>query len=181
MTQPSICATAPAGLRTVEMTPGKTLVVALPLPFGSGAPQQLTPSSGLTVAAALPTHDRAFWQRFNSSPACLKISTVLRGLGLRQRNSGPGKTLFQYSNVKQLADAVTDAAKALPAKTTALIDVAADYNYAPLQEEIAQLLHRFGEEVWSAASERPWLFKASEGNAEYQKDLVFEDAADKVV
>lgn len=168
-------------LRIVQGTAGKSLIVAISLPKDSKAPQLSVSANVLTVASALPTHDRAFWQRFVSSPVLLKISAIVRGLGLRQLNTGTGKVLFRYENTNQLADAVTDAAKRLPETSQGLVDAATDYNYAPLQEDIAQLFHRFGEEVWGADKERHWLLEASEGNPEYQRDLTYENDADKVV
>jgi len=181
MTRSSYGTIVPAVLRRVQETAGKSLIVALPLPNDSQAPQQSISANVLTIASALPTHDRAFWQRFVFSPVLLKISAIVRGLGLRQLNTGTGKVLFRYENANQLADAVTDAAKRLPETSQGLIDAATDYNYAPLQEDIAQLLHRFGEEVWGANKERHWLIEASKGNSEYQRDLTYENAADKVM
>lgn len=181
VTPPVNKATSPRMLRIVRAVAGNSLVVALPLPTGLGAAQQSSSSNGLIVAAAMPTHDSAFWQKFSKSPVLLKISKILRGLGLRQLNSGPGKILFQHNVVDQLADGVADAVNRLPATTEELIAAAADYTYTPLQEEIAQLLHRFGENVWGATRERTWLLKASESNEEYQRDLKYEKAEDKVV
>ncbi|KAJ4993035.1 hypothetical protein SVAN01_01387 [Stagonosporopsis vannaccii] len=98
----------------------------------------------------MPTHDRAFWQRFATSPVLLKISKIVRGLGLRQLNTGIGKIQFEHKNVDRLADAVNDATKRLPITLEGVVDAATEYSYATLQEEITQLRHRFGEEVWGA-------------------------------
>lgn len=111
----------------------------------------------------------------------LKISTILRGLGLRQLNTGPGRILFKDSNVGKLADAVAEAIKRLPTTLEGLLDAASSYDYAPLHEETVLLLSRFGEEIWGSGKKRPWLLQASDGHSEYQKDLIFGDAADHVV
>ncbi|KAF2633716.1 hypothetical protein BU25DRAFT_405586 [Macroventuria anomochaeta] len=179
MSQSAVGTAAPHGLRIVQIIAGRSLIVALPLPPDMGALQQS--STPFAVAAAMPTRDRAFWRRFSYTPVLLKISTILRGLGLRQINNGPGRILFQYNNVSQLADAVAEVVKRLPTTLEELLDAATDYAYAPLQEEIAHLLGRFGDEIWGAGKERAWLLQASEGKIEYQKDLVFEHAADQAV
>lgn len=180
MAQSNVGPAAPADLRIVRAVTGKILVVALPLPPGLGAPQQPLPSKTSTIAATMPTHDRTFWKRISYNPI-LKISTIIRSLGLRQLNTGPGRILFQHNNVTRLADAVAEIVECLPTNLEELLDAAVDCEYAPLHEEIARLLNCFGDEIWGVGKERTWLLQATEGNAEYQKDLAFEDAADRVV
>lgn len=177
----TMSAILPARPRIVQVTAGQSLLIVLPLPPGLHAQQQFSPSTSHVIATTLPQHDRAFWQKFSRSPVLLKISTILRGLGLRQLNSGPGKIVFQHDTLDDLAGAVADAVKRLPQSMEELLNVATDYAYEPLQEEIAGLLHRFGEGIWGARSERTWLLGASEDFEEYKKDLVFEDNADQVV
>lgn len=181
MAQRSAGTAAPSGLRLVQRIPGKSLIVALPLPSSASVPQHSSLPNTFAVAAALPTHDRAFWMRFSYTPLVLKISTILRSLGLRQLNTGPGRILFKDSNVGKLADAVAEVIKRLPTTLEGLLDAASGYDYAPLHEETGLLLSRFGEEIWGAGKERPWLLQASDGHSEYQKDIIFGDAADHVV
>lgn len=181
MSKPTGITTTPPGLRIVRQIIGKSLVVALPLSADlevSAYSSQLEP---LSAVAALPTLDRAFWMRHSYNPAHLKIGVILRCLGLRQLNNGPGKIAFQSNNATQLANAVAEAATKLPTVLEQLLDAASDYTYVPLQDEVAQIQHRFGEEIWGKTRQRTWLLQASEGTAEYQKDLAFEDAADRDV
>lgn len=106
----------------------------------------------------------------------------IRGLGLKQlNNSGHGKVSFQFDNLSQLSDAVAEAVTRLPHTRDKLVNIASDHTQEPLRGEVAQLLHRFGNDIWGAGKERTWLLKASESHVEYQKDLSFEDAGDRDV
>jgi hypothetical protein len=180
MAQFSADTAATFSLRVVESTPGESLIIALPLPSDANALQESSQYGDPTVAAALPELDRVWWTRLSYSPGLLQIGTVLRHLGLRQVPNAK-RIVFQYNNVIQLADAVADVLKELPADKEGLIDVAVNYNKGGLDEDIALLLHRFGNEIWGAGKERPWLLRADEGVVEYSKDLVFGDAADQEV
>lgn len=168
----------PYGLRVVESTPGECLTVALPLPTDASALQASSPSSPSDVITALPEPDREWWTRLSYSPGLLQIGTVLRHLGLRQVYNAK-RIVFAHNNVVQLADAVADVLKKLPTDQKGLIDIAADFTTGVLDEDIALLLHRFGNEIWGSGKERPWLLQASEGLAEYPKDLDFENADDR--
>ncbi|KAJ8117837.1 hypothetical protein OPT61_g1053 [Boeremia exigua] len=181
MARPSGGITAAARPRIVQSVTGISLIIALPSPSVFSAPQQSSSPQLPKEAAALPTHDRKFWQRCINSPIILKMGSVVRGLGLRQLNTGPGRITFQSNTVSKLADAVDTISKTLPTTTDQLLDVAVDYNNTSLQQDIAQLLHQFGHELWGANTERSWLLQASDSDKQYPKDLVFESAADRNV
>lgn len=179
MLQPTSAAAPRGCLRIVKSTAGKSIVVAFPLPARSIAPQSFSSLQLSTATVALPTYDRTAWERHSNSPRHLQISTILRSLGLRQFNNGPGRIVFQSENVTELAEAIAGVVTRLPHSMEELLDAASDYTNAQLHEEITQLLDRFGDEIWGASKERTWLLQASESNAEYQNDLVFGDAADR--
>lgn len=206
MAQSAPGAAAPAGLRVVQTVKGKSIIIAIPLPpkaapsagmrvvqvvkcesliiaipRRSGAHASELSSSADTshINTIRPTYDRAFWARFAYTPILLKISNVLRSIGLRQGNSGPGAIRFEFNNVIQLANAITEAARRMPDTLEELLDVAVDQSYAPLREDITEILHRFGNDIWRAERPRPWLLNASNGNIEYRKDLEFGNAADE--
>lgn len=162
----------PTGLRIVRAAKGKCLVIAIR--------QQLSSPKTSNIAATLPSHDRNFWRRFSYTPLLLKISTIVRGLGLRQLNSGPGKVQFQHVTVSQLAETISEAVQILPDTLEELIDAAA-CNHALLRQEVTQILNRFGDEIWGAGKRRPWLLLASEDITEYQNNLVYESNADRDV
>jgi len=168
----------PYSLRVVESTPGESLTVALPLPSDASALQETSQSDTSNVITALPEPDREWWTRLSYSPGLLQIGTVLRHLGLRQVPNAK-RIVFQYNNVIQLADAVAEVLKKLPSDQKGLIDIAADFTTGVLDEDIALLLHRFGNDIWGSGKERPWLLQASENIAEYPKDLYFGNAADQ--
>ncbi|KAF1932905.1 uncharacterized protein M421DRAFT_252122 [Didymella exigua CBS 183.55] len=180
MAQSSAGTAAPFSLRVVQRTLGKSLIVALPLPSSAIILRQSSPLSSPTVAANLPTLSRAFWKRLSYSPAHLTIGTVLRRLGLRQVPNSK-RIVFQYNQVVRLADAVAEVLRKLPTALEELIEAAAEFKPTALDEDIAHLLYRFGNDIWGAKNERPWLLQASEGVVEYQKDLVFGDVADQEV
>ena len=163
---------APLSVRIVKWITGQSLTVALPLPSGMGAPP---------AAVALPTDDRAFWKRYSQSPVELQIGTILLSLGLKQVNPGPGRPVFQSDKVTQLAGAVADAVTRLPATREELLDVASNLSNLRVPEEVALLQFRFGDKIWGASERRTWLLQASEGKAEYHKDLFFENSADRDV
>lgn len=176
MAQSSAGTAAPA--RVVQRTKGESLVVALPLPSNTNMLVTSLLPSNSAVAETLPTLDRAFWARLSFTPSLLKISTILRRLGLRQVPKSK-QVVFRDNNVIQLAKAVAGVLKKLPTTKEALLDTAADFKDAALEEDIALLLYQFGDTIWGAGKERPWLLQASEGIAEYHRDLVFGDAVDQ--
>ncbi|KAF3036049.1 hypothetical protein E8E12_004651 [Didymella heteroderae] len=180
MAQSPAGTTSPYSLRVIESTPGESLTVALPLPSDASALQESSPSSTMNLATALPEPDRTWWTRLSYSPGLLQIGTVLRHLGLRQVPNAK-RIVFQYNNVIQLADAVAEVIKKLPTDQEGLIDIAANFKTGVLDGDIALLLHRFGNDIWGSGKERPWLLQASEGIAEYPKDLYFGNAADQDV
>ncbi|KAF3002039.1 hypothetical protein E8E13_008845 [Curvularia kusanoi] len=167
---------APAALRVVKAVAGKSLVVAIPRHSGKKATLPSNKAETLTNSRSLPAYDREFWRKFSYTPIALKISTVLRRLGLRQLNSGPGKIVFYHNNVIQLSDAISDLAKSLPTTLEELLDVAVEE--MPLRQEVANILNRHGDSIWGSGKERPWLLKACEGDVEYQKDLDFDSKTD---
>ncbi|KZM28401.1 uncharacterized protein EKO05_0004868 [Ascochyta rabiei] len=182
MAQSNIGAAAPFGLRIVTKITGSVLTVALPLPASmSGLQVNLSPKPLSAAAAALPTYDRAFWKRYSNSPIYLKIGTIIRRLGLKQTNLGPhpGRPVFDYDNVTQLAKAVIEVSAQLPTVLGELLDAATATGYASLHKHIEELLRHFGDKVWGAKQERTWLLQASDGEAEYSKDLVFESGTDR--
>lgn len=166
----------PAALRVVKAVTGKSLVVAIPLHSGTKTTSASSTAEPFTNSKILPTYDREFWRRFSYTPILLKISTVLRSLGLRQLNTGPGKIVFYHNNVIQLSDAISDLAKSLPTTLEELLDVAVED--MPLREEVANILNRHGDSIWGSGKERPWLLKACEGDVEYRKDLDFDSKTD---
>jgi hypothetical protein len=167
-----------AGLRVVQAVKGESLIIAIPRRSGADVSEPSSSADTSHINTILPTYDRAFWERFTYTPILLKISTVLRSIGLRQRNSGPGIIRFEFNNVIQLADAITNAAGRIPETLEELVDAAVDQNYAPLREDITDILHRFGNDIWRAERPRPWLLDASNGKIEYRKDLEFGNATD---
>jgi hypothetical protein len=171
-------AAAPAGLRVVQTVKGESLIIAIPRRSGASVSEPSSSADTSHIDTTLPTYDRAFWERFAYTPGLLKISTVLRSIGLRQRNSGPGIIRFEFNNVIQLADAITNAAGRIPETLEELVDAAVDQNYAPLREDITDILHRFGNDIWRAERPRPWLLDASNGKIEYRKDLEFGNVTD---
>lgn len=173
MAPSATAAIPPVELRVIRAIKGKSLIVAIP--------QKLSLVKTSNVASSLPTYDRAFWRKFSYTPLLLKISTIIRSLGLRQSNSGPGKTQFQHRDVIQFADAASEVIQRLPGTLEELLDVAADYGHALLQQEVTLLLDRFGDELWGAGKKRPWLLQAIEGYTEYPNNLVFDSAADREV
>lgn len=168
----------PHSLRVIESRPGESLTVALPLPSDASALQKISQSSTPEIVTSLPEPNRDWWTRLSYSPGLLQIGTVLRHLGLRQVPNAK-RIVFQYNNVIQLADAVAEVLKKLPTDQKGLIDIAADFTTGVLDEDIALLLHRFGNDIWGSGKERPWLLQASEGIAEYPRDLHFGNAADR--
>ncbi|KAH6616727.1 hypothetical protein C7974DRAFT_416843 [Boeremia exigua] len=181
MAQASAGAVALARARIVRESTGNYLVIALPLPSALlEVTQPFSSSETHSAATDMPTQDRDFWETFAKHPT-FQINTLLCSLGIRQTKIGPGPLKFQHHALNELADAVTAASRSLPIDMEQLLDAAADYKYAPLQQAIAQLLHQFGAEIWGASKQRSWLLKASEGHTGYQKDLIFEDDAAKVV
>lgn len=167
-----------AGLRVVQAVEGESLIIAIPRRSGASVSEPSSSADTSHINTILPTYDRAFWGRFAYSPVLLKISTVIRCIGLRQRNSGPGAIRFEFKNVDQLADAITDAARRMPDTLEELLDAAVDQNHAPLREDITDILNRFGNDIWRAERPRPWLLDASSGIVEYRRDLEFGNAAD---
>jgi hypothetical protein len=167
-----------AGLRVVQAVKGESLIIAIPRRSGASVSEPSDSADTSHMDTILPTYDRAFWERFAYTPILLKISTVIRSIGLRQRNTGPGIVRFEYNNVIQLADAITDAARRMPDTPEGLVDAAVDQNHAPLREDITDILHRFGNDIWRAERPRPWLLNASNNNVEYRKDLEFGNATD---
>ncbi|KAJ4365969.1 hypothetical protein N0V95_000344 [Ascochyta clinopodiicola] len=139
------------------------------------------PKPSSAAAAALPTYDRTFWKRYSNSPIYLKIGTIIRRLGLKQINLGPhpGRPVFDYENVTQLAKAVTEVSTQLPRALEDLLDAATATGNTSLHKHIEELLRRFGNTIWGANQERTWLLQASDGEAEYSKDLVFESGTDR--
>lgn len=167
-----------AGLRVVQAVEGESLIIAIPRRSGASVSEPSSSADTAHINTILPTYDRAFWGRFAYTPILLKISTVIRSVGLRQRNSGPGAIRFEFNNVDQLSDAITDAARRMPDTLEELLDAAVDENHAPLREDITDILQRFGNDIWRAERPRPWLLNASNGNVEYRRDLEFGNAAD---
>ncbi|KAJ4322081.1 hypothetical protein N0V94_002549 [Neodidymelliopsis sp. IMI 364377] len=145
-----------------------------------GGPSRPSPATSSSAVAALPTYDRAFWLRHSQRPSHLKLSAIFRGLGLKQLNPGPGRARFDGEAVAQLARAVDEVSEKLPKSQEQLLQ-ATSYDYVPLQQDIAHLLYRFGDEIWSSEKDRPWLLQAAKGRTEYPKDLVFDNAADRDV
>ena len=171
--------TAPsASMRVVQAVKGESLIIAIPRRSGADVSEPSSSADTSHTDTILPTYDRAFWGRFAYTPILLKISTVLRSIGLRQRNSGPGVIQFEFKNVDQLADSITNAAKRMPDTLEELVDAAVDQSYEPLREDITDILHRFGNDIWRVERPRPWLLDASNGNAEYRKDLEFGNVTD---
>ncbi|KAF9697219.1 hypothetical protein EKO04_004854 [Ascochyta lentis] len=122
-------------------------------------------------------------EAIQQQPIQLKIGTIILGLGLKQVNTGPhpGRPVFHFDSATQLTKAITEASTQLPTTLEELLDAATATGYAPVREHVADLLSRFGNEIWGAKKERTWLLQASDGEAEYQKDLVFENNADRDV
>ena len=86
---------------------------------------------------------------------------------------------FDHPSVHQLAKGIADVAAKLPKDAAELIDVAVDTTR--LDADVAELLDRFGAEIWGRESERTWLVEASNGVENYEKNLVFEEAMDRLV
>lgn len=108
----------------------------------------------------LPISSRRFWERRIriAREGDLSTNTILDRLGLRRGSGTRGVVSFQHESVKQLADAVAQAANALPVDDAdGLVDIAS--RPGKMSGTVTRILVDYGDEVWGGMDgrEREWL------------------------